>query len=255
MKRAHVRHDGHDQDAVRRADGMLETASGSVVKEQDVTWLPPRHGTVLALGLNYADHSSEIAVKPPSEPLLFIKSSSAISGHLTSCCRPDGVEYMHYEAELVVVIGRTARKVSRAQAMDFVGGYTVCNDFAVRDYLENYYRPNLRVKCRDTLTPMGPWVVDAGDVGDPHNLDLRTWVNGELRQTGNTRDMVFDIPFLVEYISSFMTLRPGDMISTGTPKGVSDVQPGDEVVVEVENVGRLKNFIVSESEFRAGNSS
>ena len=250
MKRARIRHEAKVKSAVVRPDGTLETAGGAVLHESEVSWLAPSHGTIVALGLNYADHASELEFKAPAEPLLFIKAPSGVTGHLSSCCRPDGVQHMHYEAELVAVMGRTARKVKRADAMDYVGGYTVCNDFAVRDYLENFYRPNLRVKCRDTLTPLGPWIVDAGDVGDVGNLEIRTWVNGQLLQSGNTRDMVFDIPFLVEYLSAFMTLQPGDMISTGTPKGVSDVQPGDEVIVEVENVGRLQNYIVSEREYR-----
>ncbi|MBI2970048.1 MAG: fumarylacetoacetate hydrolase family protein [Gammaproteobacteria bacterium] len=246
MKWARIRCAGVDFDASVEADGSLRTTSGRHFPEDEVGWLAPRHGTLLALGLNYADHASELSFKAPDEPLLFIKAPSSVIGHKQTSCRPDGVEYMHYEGELVAVIGRTARKVKRRQAMDYVGGYTICNDYAVRDYLENYYRPNLRVKSRDTLTPLGPYIVDAEDVGDPGELGIRTWVNGELRQNGNTRDMIFDIPYLVEYISSFMTLRPGDMISTGTPKGLSDVRPGDEVIVEIDRVGRLENRIVAE---------
>lgn len=246
MKWARIRRAGVDFDASVEADGSLCTKSGRHFPEDEVGWLAPRHGTFLALGLNYADHASELSFKAPDEPLLFIKAPSSVIGHKQTSCRPDGVEYMHYEGELVAVIGRTARKVKRRQAMDYIGGYTICNDYAVRDYLENYYRPNLRVKSRDTLTPLGPYIVDAEDVGDPGELGIRTWVNGELRQNGNTRDMIFDIPYLVEYISSFMTLRPGDMISTGTPKGLSDVRPGDEVIVEIDRVGRLENRIVAE---------
>ncbi|VAS29203.1 5-carboxymethyl-2-hydroxymuconate semialdehyde dehydrogenase [Klebsiella pneumoniae] len=143
----------------------------------------------------------------------------------------------------------TARRVSEAEAMDYVAGYTLCNDYAIRDYLENYYRPNLRVKSRDTLTPIGPWIVAKEAIPDPHNLALRTWVNGELRQQGTTADLIFSIPFLIAYLSEFMTLQPGDMIATGTPKGLSDVVPGDEVIVEVEGVGRLVNHIISQQAY------
>jgi 5-oxopent-3-ene-1,2,5-tricarboxylate decarboxylase/2-hydroxyhepta-2,4-diene-1,7-dioate isomerase len=132
-----------------------------------------------------------------------------------------------------------------------LAGYTVCNDYAIRDYLENYYRPNLRVKNRDCTTPVGPWMVDVADVPDQSQLKLRTWINGELKQEGTTAGMIFDIPYLIEYFSSFMTLQPGDMIATGTPEGLADVVPGDEVVVEVEGVGRLVNRIVSEADFFA----
>lgn len=233
-----------DQHNVRLTDGRT-------LGEQQVTWLPPATGNMFALGLNYADHARELAFTPPTEPLAFIKSPGTYTGHNQRTWRPDGVAYMHYECELVAVIGKPAKNVKRADALDYLAGYTVCNDYAIRDYLENYYRPNLRVKNRDATTPVGPWIVDVGDVPDPGNLKLRTWINGELKQEGTTADMIFDIPYLIEYFSSFMTLQPGDMIATGTPEGLADVVPGDEVVVEVQGVGRLVNRIVSEAEFFA----
>ncbi|MFW0764470.1 4-hydroxyphenylacetate degradation bifunctional isomerase/decarboxylase [Trabulsiella odontotermitis] len=226
-----------------------------VVDERDITDVravephPHPGGTLFALGLNYADHASELDFKPPEEPLIFIKAANSFTSDKQVSVRPDNVDYMHYEAELVVVIGKTARHVSRETAMEYVAGYTLCNDYAIRDYLENYYRPNLRVKSRDTLTPIAPWIVDKSAIPDPHNLTLRTWVNGELRQQGTTADLIFDIPFLIAYLSDFMTLQPGDMIATGTPKGLSDVVPGDEVVVEVEGVGRLVNRIISQQTY------
>ncbi|STP64373.1 4-hydroxyphenylacetate degradation bifunctional isomerase/decarboxylase [Enterobacter hormaechei] len=240
--------------AIRPGDRVRILAEGfpplgnPVVEERDVAIASrtPPHATLFALGLNYADHASELDFKPPTEPLVFIKAPNTFNGDNQTSVRPDNIEYMHYEAELVVVIGKTARKVSEAEAMDYVAGYTVCNDYAIRDYLENYYRPNLRVKSRDGLTPISPNVVPKEAIPDPHNLRLRTYVNGELRQEGTTADLIFSIPFLIAYLSDFMTLQPGDMIATGTPKGLSDVVPGDEVVVEVEGVGRLVNRIVSE---------
>jgi len=235
------------------ADG-LGSLTSHVVTEREYrdssTLLPARQQTFLALGLNYADHATELRFRAPQEPLLFLKAPGSLTGHNQVCCRPDGVEMMHFEGELVVVIGKTASKVKRPEAMDYVFGYTIANDYAVRDYLENFYRPNLRVKSRDGLTPLGPSIVEKGNVSDPHALEIRTTVNRELRQQGNTRDMVFDIPLLLEYVTSFMTLRPFDMISTGTPKGLSNVVPGDEVVVEIEGLGRLSNRIVSETEWR-----
>ncbi|VEA77821.1 4-hydroxyphenylacetate degradation bifunctional isomerase/decarboxylase [Salmonella enterica subsp. arizonae] len=203
-------------------------------------------GNVICAGAELRRPRQRAGIYPPKEPLVFIKAPNTFTEHNQTSVRPNNVEYMHYEAELVVVIGKTARKVSEAEAMKYVAGYTVCNDYAIRDYLENYYRPNLRVKSRDGLTPIGPWIVDKEAVSDPHNLTLRTFVNGELRQQGTTADLIFSIPFLISYLSEFMTLQPGDMIATGTPKGLSDVVPGDEVVVEVEGVGRLVNRIVSE---------
>lgn len=235
-------------DRVRILAKGFPTLENPVVNERDVAIAQGAnpHPTLFALGLNYADHASELDFKPPTEPLVFIKAPNTFNGDNQTSVRPDNVEYMHYEAELVVVIGKTARKVSEAEAMDYVAGYTVCNDYAIRDYLENYYRPNLRVKSRDGLTPISPNIVPKAAIPDPHNLTLRTFVNGELRQQGTTADLIFSIPFLIAYLSEFMTLQPGDMIATGTPKGLADVRPGDEVVVEVEGVGRLVNRIVSE---------
>jgi 5-oxopent-3-ene-1,2,5-tricarboxylate decarboxylase/2-hydroxyhepta-2,4-diene-1,7-dioate isomerase len=159
--------------------------------------------------------------------------------------RPTEVAYMHYECELAVVIGRTARRVKKAEACDYIAGYTVANDYAIRDYLENWYRPNLRVKNRDTCTPIGPWLVDAADVPNPMALKLQTTVNGKVTQSGSTADMIFDVPTLIEYFSSFMTLHPGDLILTGTPDGIVDCQPGDLIVTEIEGIGALHNTIVS----------
>ncbi|WP_035060197.1 fumarylacetoacetate hydrolase family protein [Andreprevotia chitinilytica] len=251
MKRARIHWQGQAYDVTVGDDNRVTLPDGRTLAETEVQWLPPASGTIFALGLNYADHAAELAFKAPTEPLVFIKAPNTLTGHRQVSVRPDNVEYMHYEAELVVVIGKTARNVKREDAMAYVGGYTVCNDYAVRDFLENYYRPNLRVKSRDTLTPIGPWIVDAADVADPGNLTLRTYVNGELRQQGSTRDLIFDIPYLIEYLSGFMTLSPGDMIATGTPEGLADVKPGDEVIVEVEQVGRLVNHIVSEADYEA----
>jgi 5-oxopent-3-ene-1,2,5-tricarboxylate decarboxylase/2-hydroxyhepta-2,4-diene-1,7-dioate isomerase len=247
LKHARVVHEGVAQHAVER-DGQLLLDTGRLVPFDAVTWLPPvapgdRPRTILALGLNYADHAKELAFKAPEEPLAFLKGPNTLIGHKGVTRLPAGVEQMHYECELTVIIDRPARRVQRDDAYDFVGGYTVANDYAVRDYLENWYRPNLRVKNRDGATPIGPWFVDAGDIANPMALALSTTVNGKVTQSGNTKDMIFDVPFLIEYFSSFMTLRPGDLILTGTPDGVVDCRPGDVVVTEIEGVGALMNTI------------
>ena len=187
MKRARVEYAGEEHEATVNDDGTLLMPNGSNVSEDEVTWLPPRFGTVVALGLNYADHASELEFKAPEEPLIFIKSASTFIGHNQQSYRPDNIDYMHYECELVAVIGKTARKVKRDKAMDHVSGYTLCNDYAIRDYLENYYRPNLRVKSHDSLSPLGPYIIDKDDIHDPHNLALRTYVDGEVRQEGRPK--------------------------------------------------------------------
>lgn len=251
MKRARILLNGETTPVTVNDDYQALLPDGTTLTENEVTWLPPCDGKIFVLGLNFADHASELSFSAPEEPLVFLKGPNTLIGHNQKTCRPNNVDYMHYETELVAVIGKTAKNVSREEAMDYIGGYTVGNDYAIRDYLENYYRPNLRVKSRDTCTPIGPFIIDAEDIGDPGNLNLKAYINGELKQSGNTRDMIFDIPFLVEYLSAIMTLSPGDMIFTGTPKGLADVKPGDEVVIEVENVGRLTNHIIGEDDYVA----
>jgi 5-oxopent-3-ene-1,2,5-tricarboxylate decarboxylase/2-hydroxyhepta-2,4-diene-1,7-dioate isomerase len=249
MKRARVIHQGVVHNATER-DGQLLLEDGQRVWQDQVTWLPPlapveKPRTILALGLNYADHAKELAFKAPEEPLVFLKGERALNGHRQSTRRPADVQFMHYECELAVVIGKRAKKVQRDDAYDFIAGYTVANDYAIRDYLENWYRPNLRVKNRDGATPLGPWLVDRADVPDPMALALKTTVNGLVTQQGNTKDMIFDIPWLVEWFSGFMTLNPGDLILTGTPDGVVDCKVGDVVVTEIEGIGALMNTISS----------
>ena len=249
MKHARILFEGAVHDAVED-DGRLRLADGRLLAADVVTWLPPlapvpRARTILALGLNYADHAKELEFKAPEEPLVFVKGESTLTGHRQLTRRPADVQFMHYECELVIVVGKTARKVRRDDAYDFIGGYTVANDYAIRDYLENWYRPNLRVKNRDTCTPIGPWLVDAKDVADPMALALSTTVNGKLTQSGNTTDMIFDAPFLIEYFSSFMSLQPGDLILTGTPDGVVDCRPGDVIVTEIAQIGALVNTIAA----------
>ncbi|MDB5819050.1 MAG: hpcE 1 [Rhizobacter sp.] len=257
MKHARVAYGGaiHHATPALAGDATTENASlrladGRIVSEHEVVWLPPFEvRTCIALGLNYAEHAKELSFGKQEEPLAFIKTPGAFVGHRAQTRRPAGVKFMHYECELAVVIGRTATKVKKADAMRHVAGYTVANDYAIRDYLENWYRPNLRVKNRDTCTPMGPWLVDAADVPDPHSLGLRTLVNGVQTQHGNTRDLVSDIPTLIEYLSAFMTLSAGDVILTGTPEGIVNVGEGDEVVTEIDGIGRLVNFIVGDGAF------
>jgi 5-oxopent-3-ene-1,2,5-tricarboxylate decarboxylase/2-hydroxyhepta-2,4-diene-1,7-dioate isomerase len=248
MKTARVAYAGAIYHATEH-NGGLRLADGRVLAEDAVVWLPPvEAGTIFALGLNYADHAKELAFKAPGEPLVFLKGPQSLVGHRGQTRRPPGVTYMHYECELAVVIGKIARRVTKENAYDYVAGYTVANDYAIRDYLENYYRPNFRVKSRDQATPIGPWLVDAADVPDPMNLQLRTLVNGRVTQEGSTRDMIFDIPTLIEYLSAFMTLSPGDIILTGTPEGLTGVHVGDEVVTEIDGIGSLKNTIIGDSE-------
>jgi 5-oxopent-3-ene-1,2,5-tricarboxylate decarboxylase/2-hydroxyhepta-2,4-diene-1,7-dioate isomerase len=254
MMRARVAFDGgvHHAEPHLLADGRtgLRLSDGRLLAEDEVVWLPPfEPQTIIALGLNYADHAKELAFGAQKEPLVFLKGPGTLIGHRGHTRRPAGVKFMHYECELAVVIGRTARAVTRAQALDHLAGYCIANDYAIRDYLENWYRPNLRCKNRDGATALGPWLVDAADVPDPGVLGLRTFVNGKLTQQGNTRDLITDVPALIEHLSAFMTLDAGDVILTGTPEGVVNVEIGDEVVCEIDGLGGLRNTITSDAAF------
>lgn len=253
MKQARVAFAGAIHTAEPDGPERLRLADGRRVSEQDVVWLSPfEPGTIIALGLNYADHAKELSFGSQEEPLVFLKGPGSVIGHRGVTRRPADAKFMHYECELAVVIGLTARNVSRTDAMRHVAGYCVANDYAIRDYLENWYRPNLRVKNRDGGTVLGPWLVETSEVPDPGNLALRTYVNGKVVQQGNTRDLITDVPGLIEYLSSFMTLSAGDVILTGTPEGVVNVNEGDEVICEIEGLGRLQNTLVSDAVFGRG---
>lgn len=248
MRNARIFHEGRDVWVQVSSDGeALILPGGGTVPVAEAHWLPPvtNGASAYALGLNYADHSKELGFAAKQQtPLIFMKGGNAFVGHQGRTPRPADANQMHPECELVAVIGRPARRVREADALDYVAGYTVANDYAIREYLENYYRPNARVKNRDATTALGPWIVEAADVGDPQKLVLSTKVNGLEVQHGSTGDMILSVAGLIEYLSSFLTLMPGDLILTGTPHGVHFCAAGDEVVTEISGVGRLINHLV-----------
>ncbi len=211
-----------------------------------VTWLPPvAPSKIIGFALTYRDHAAELAVDIPSDPAIFLKPPSSLVGHLAPVVYPRGAEYLHYEAELAVVIGRRCRRVRPEHAPDVVRGYTVANDVTVRDFVKNFFRPPVKAKGWDTFCPIGPAVVE-GEIADPHRLALRASVNGVVRQQGTTADLSPTIWEQIAFASEFMTLEPDDVILTGTPKGISHVRPGDRMRVEVEGVGALENPVVAD---------
>jgi 5-oxopent-3-ene-1,2,5-tricarboxylate decarboxylase/2-hydroxyhepta-2,4-diene-1,7-dioate isomerase len=248
MKRARIALKGAIQWAEVMERDTLRLPGKQIVAAAEVQWLPPvtPGASIFALGLNYADHRKELGFKTQDPPLIFLKGPNALVGHLGETVRPLDANQMHPECELVAIIGKPAHRVSPEEALNYVGGYTVACDYAIREYLENYYRPNLVVKNRDATTPLGPWIVDASDIADPQNLRLRSTVNGEIVQDGSTSDMILSVAQLVSYLAETMTLMPGDMILTGTPQGVHFCAAGDEVVCEIEDIGRLVNHLVGE---------
>ncbi|WP_198117040.1 fumarylacetoacetate hydrolase family protein [Massilia rhizosphaerae] len=196
-------------------------------------------GKLICVGLNYSDHAAESGMAVPAEPVLFMKATSSIIGCNDPVVLPRGSVKSDWEVELGVVIGKRARYVDEASALDYVAGYCVVNDLSEREYqLERGGQWDKGKGC-DTFGPVGPWLVTADEVPDPQNLDMWLEVNGKRYQTGNTRTMVFTVAHLVSYISRFMTLQPGDVISTGTPPGVGLGQKPDPVYLEPGDRMRL----------------
>jgi 2-keto-4-pentenoate hydratase/2-oxohepta-3-ene-1,7-dioic acid hydratase in catechol pathway len=214
----------------------------------------PRPGKYFGVSLNYADHIEETGKEQPEYPTFFNKQSTCVIGTGQAIYRPRVSEKLDYEGELGVVIGKRCRHVTRAQAKGIIAGYTICNDVSVRDWQMRSHTWTLG-KSFDTHGPVGPWIVTPDEIGNPHNLNIRTWVNTEQRQSHNTSQMIFDCYFLVEYLSTVMTLEPGDLIATGTGSGVGVkmkprgyMQPGDVVRVEIEKIGVLENPVIEEPE-------
>ncbi len=247
MRLARFAVDGRVHEGQVLEDGALLTPEGARYAPEQVVWLPPVEPTkVIGLALNYAEHAAELEMASPEEPALFFKPLTSLVGHRAPVVYPAGVEYMHYEVELAVVIGRRCRRVPAERAHEVIAGYTIANDVTVRDFVGNFYRPPVRAKGYDTFGPVGPYLVTPEEVPDPGNLELRAYVNGELRQRGNTSQLLCPVPELIEFINGIMTLEPGDMIWTGTPRGISHVYPGDVMRLEIDGLGVLENPVVAE---------
>ena len=220
----------------------------------DVQLLTPiaKPNKFFGVSLNYADHIEETGLDKPEYPTFFNKQNSCVIGPGDAIHRPRVSEKLDYEGELGIVIGKRCRHISREQAASVIAAYTIVNDVSVRDWQMRSHTWTLG-KSFDTHGPVGPWLVTSDEVGDPHILSIKTWVNEELRQNFNTENMVFDCYYLVEYLSQVMTLEPGDIIATGTGSGVGVkmkprgyMKPGDEVKIEIEKIGVLKNPIIAE---------
>ena len=206
-----------------------------------------RPGKIIAVGLNYKDHASEQNVTPPDRPMLFAKWTTALIGPGDPIVLPSISDQIDYEGELGVVIGERAKRVPIESALDVVQGYICVNDVSARD-LQYSDKQFTRAKSLDTFCPVGPRVMPAEEVGDPSDLKIRTLVNGEVLQDSSTSQLIFSVPELIAFISEAITLEPGDLIATGTPAGVGTfrnppiyLKDGDEVVVDIERVGELRN--------------
>ena len=216
-------------------------------------------GKIVCIGLNYTDHAEEVAMPLPKEPTIFIKANSAISGPDDPIARPPGAAKLDYEVELVAVIARAARGVDEARALAHVAAYCLMNDVSEREFQMEHGGGTTKGKSCDTFAPIGPWLVTADEIADPQALGLWTTVNGERRQHGNTKHMVFPVRQLIAYVSRFMTLQPGDLLSTGTPAGVGHgarppryLEPGDTVEQGIDGLGRQRHRVVQRGVVQRG---
>jgi 2,4-didehydro-3-deoxy-L-rhamnonate hydrolase len=208
-------------------------------------------GKIVCIGLNYTDHAAEVGLKLPTEPTIFIKANSAISGPNDPIVRPKDAVKLDYEVELAAVIGKEARYVDEERALGHVAAYCLVNDVSERAFQIEHGGGTTKGKSCDSFAPIGPWLVTADEVADPQGLALWTAVNGVRRQDGDTRHMVFSVQRLVSYLSRFMSLQPGDLISTGTPAGVGHgakppryLQPNDIVEMGIDGLGTQRHVVV-----------
>ncbi len=224
---------------------------------EKMTWGPSvtKPHKIICVGLNYRKHADETNAPYPEVPILFNKFDNTLTGHNSEIPIPKVTEELDYEVELGIVIGKKAKYVKEEDALDHVFGYCAVNDLSARDLQMRTAQWLLGKSC-DKFSPVGPYLVTADEVGNPNNLSLKTYVNGELRQDSNTSDMIFSCAEIVSYISNYMTLEPGDIILTGTPEGVVFglpkeqrvyLKPGDKVTVEIEKLGSLTNLFVAEN--------
>ncbi len=237
-------------EAARAAvEGGGDRLALSAVRLEAPILRPPK---ILAVGLNYADHIAETGLDTPQHPVIFNKQSTAAHPTGVPFHLPRASTKLDYEGELGIVIGKRCRHVPKERAREVIAGYTVINDVSVRDWQARV--PTMTMgKSFDTHCPMGPWIVTSDEIEDPHALELKTWVNGELRQHSNTKHLIFDAFDLVEHLSTAFTLEPGDVIPTGTPSGVGiGFKPrkwlveGDVVRIAIEGIGEIENAVVAE---------
>ncbi|MBP2031060.1 2-keto-4-pentenoate hydratase/2-oxohepta-3-ene-1,7-dioic acid hydratase in catechol pathway [Methanohalophilus levihalophilus] len=224
-------------------EGNTIVGNGKSYDISTLSVLPPIiPSKIVCIGLNYRDHAKELHMDIPDEPLLFMKPSSAVIGHGEGIVYPSISQRVDYEAELAVVIGEKCRNVHAENAEEFISGYTCFNDVTARD-LQQKDGQWTRAKSFDTFAPLGPFIAENSDF-EPSDVGISCRVNGSIKQDSRTSNIIFDIPFLIEFISSVMTLEKGDVIATGTPPGVGPLEKGDKVEVEIEGVGILGNEVL-----------
>ncbi len=256
---------------IRDLSGHIKELNGSMLSEENLTKLGnisidslpslgknqrlgtpvANTGKLIAIGLNYADHAEETNSPIPTEPIVFMKAISSITGPNDDVIIPKNSKKSDWEVELAFIIGKTTKNVSIDDAMSFVAGYTICNDVSEREWQLEHGSQWSKGKSFDTFAPIGPWLVTKDEINDPHNLAMWLNVNGNSMQSGNTKTMIFNIPEIISYLSSFVTLHPGDVVTTGTPPGVGMgmkpeaifLKPGDEMHLGIDGLGEQKQKV------------
>ncbi len=243
---------GGDEALSTLASKLASTRDRIAPDEVELLAPVPKPDKFFGVSLNYADHIEETGLEKPEYPTFFNKQNSCVIGPGQPIHLPRISEKLDYEGELALVIGKRCRNVSIEQSRSVIAGYTIANDVSVRDWQMRSHTWTLG-KSFDTHGPIGPWIVTADEIGDPHTLDIKTWVNDDKRQDSNTRHLIFDCYYLVHYLSQVMTLAPGDIIATGTSSGVGvKMKPrgymhdGDTVSIEIEKIGKLSNPVIAE---------
>lgn len=230
----------------RIENGLFVAAAGASYPLDAVRFLPPVYPSkIVCIGRNYAEHARELGNEVPAEPLVFLKPPSSLNAHRAPVIFPRGAQTLSYEGELALVIGRRARRVPAASAWEIVAGFTVLNDITARDWQKKDGQWT-RAKGSDTFCPVGPCWTPKEAVRF-EDLRIVTRVNGQVKQDAPVTGMIFGVPQLIEYITGFMTLEPGDLIATGTPPGVGPLEPGDVVTVEIAGIGTLENRVERET--------
>ncbi|MET4692664.1 fumarylacetoacetate hydrolase family protein [Endozoicomonas lisbonensis] len=251
MKRARILLNNTVVNVTSENGKLWLTDDSSVIDANSVEWLPPKSAQILGLAVNSARHGDECQVNIPDNPILYFKLPNSLTGDKSSVQRPDNVSFYTPQSELVVEIGKAAHRVRKEDALKYVSGYTILNNFTAQDFVKGYYRPPVKAKNYDGSGVLGPWIVSADDIENPDSLSVTTTVNGKVVSSGSTADYIHSVADAIAYISDFMTLAPGSLITMGTIGGLVNVEAGDEVTVEISGIGSVTNTLVDSRTFYA----
>ena len=245
MKHARLKYQNQIIDITEKNDNEWVSSGGIPVNLNACRWLPPAHGSLIGIAVNSVRHGDECQIEIPENPIIYFKLPNSLTAHQCPVQRPDGVKMFTPQAELVVIIGRKAHRVNKENALEYVAGYTILNNFTVQDDVKGYYRPPVKAKNHDGTGALGPWIISADRIPKPDQLMTTTKVNNKVVSEGTTEEYIHSVADAITYISDFMTLQPGTLITLGTVGGLVNVNAGDEVEVTIEAIGTLNNTLVT----------